>query len=64
MSPHGRDRSPEDEANDIINSSDEGVSDLLEGTELYNDLADEEEEERDLVDELHGGFAEGDYDDE
>lgn len=42
MNP-GRERSAEDEAQQIINSSDEGVSDLLEGTESYQDLDDDDD---------------------
>lgn len=45
----GRERTPEAEAEAIINSSDESIDDLLEGTEI-NEGADEDEEPSDLVD--------------
>jgi hypothetical protein len=37
---YGREKTPEQEAEEIMNQSDEGMEDMLEGTEL--DLGDDE----------------------
>lgn len=55
----GRDRSPEDEAAEIMNQSDEGLDDLMEGTEVNegDDAFESGDEEVDSESDDGGDFA-------
>ena len=57
----GRERSPEDLAQEIIDSSDEGMDDLLEGTEIIEgDDAEPDYDSDGLPNEIGGDFDDGD----
>lgn len=55
--------SPEDIANQIINQSDEGIDDLIDGTESYDDDDDYTEDELDFQDVDFGDQDTNDQDD-
>jgi len=55
----GRERSPEAIADEIINQSDEGMDDLLEGTEVY----DGDDAESDFDDDGYPAEIDGTFDD-
>lgn len=56
----GRDKSPEAIAEDIMNQSDEGVDDLLEGTEITEgENAEPDYEDEDATVDLFGDAVDG-----
>lgn len=52
----GRDRSPEAQAEEIMNQSDEGLEDLMEGTEIDegDDAFEVEDEDLDSAEDMSG----------